>query len=531
MASLTAVTDEVDQTSWRPSVNHWLIALSVTVPTFMEVLDGSIANVALNHIAGSMSASYSEATWVLTSYLIANAVVLPLTAWLGDRFGRKRFLLACIFLFTIASFLCGIAVNLPMLLVTRVLQGLAGGGLVPISQAILMESFPAKLQGVAMAFFGFGVVVAPIAGPIIGGWLTDSYSWRWCFYINIPFGIFSIWAIQQTVEDPPWVRNSDPGPLDLLGFAALAIWLGCQETFLDKGQENDWFSSRLIRWMAVLAVAGFIIFLVRELRAKNPMVELRIFRDRYFSVAAVLIFITGFLIYAVSLATPQFLQLLMHYTALTAGVATSPLGLGSMVAMVVVGRLANKVEMRVLVASGFLAFAFGTFKLSGISLNISPWSIFWPQIVAGWATGILFVSLNIAATAPLRQDQVGTATGMLNLMRNVGGSVGIAMVSTFLARRSQAHQSMLARHCTAGNPQLLQRMLSIQGYMAMRMPSSGNGRGPAAGFIYALLQQQASLLAFTDVYRGLTCLALISMLLLLLLRRMKVSGSPKLGGH
>jgi len=243
---------EVDQDHWRPSVNPWLIALSVIVPTFMEVLDTSIANVALDHIAGSMSASYSQATWVLTSYLISNAVVLPLSAWLGNRFQRKRFLLACIFIFTTSSLFCGLSVNLPMLLFMRVIQGIGGGALAPISQAIMMESFPARQQGAAQALFGLGVVVAPVVGPILGGWLTDSYSWRWIFYINIPVGLFAIWAIQKTVEDPPWVVNSEPGPLDATGFVALSLWLGCQEVFLDKGQEDDWFSSKFISWPCLL---------------------------------------------------------------------------------------------------------------------------------------------------------------------------------------------------------------------------------------------------------------------------------------
>ncbi len=534
MASLSATSGAglaLENTRWQPRVNPWLIAISVILPTFMEVLDTSIANVALNHIAGSMSASYSEATWVLTSYLIANAIVLPLTAWLGNRFGRKRFLLSCIMLFTAASFLCGISISLPMLLAMRVLQGLAGGGLMPVSQAILMESFPARLQGAAQALFGFGVVVAPVVGPVIGGWLTDNYSWRWVFYINIPFGALSVWAVQQTVDDPPWVRNSDPGPLDLFGFSALAIWLGCQETFLDKGQENDWFGSHFICWMAVLAVAGFVVFIVRELRADKPMVDLRIFRERNFAVGSVLIFFVGFLLYGIGLATPQFLQLLLGYTALAAGVATSPLGLGAMISMILVGRLAAKVELRVLTVLGYLVFLFGAFRLSGVNLDISPWSVFWPQTLAGLSMGFLFVPVNIAATAPLRRDQVGSATGIINLMRNVGGSVGIAMVSTFLARRAQAHQSMLVQHFTAGNLNLTERATALQHYMAMRMPVSGNGRGPAMGVIYQLLQQQTHLLAFSDIYQGLGLIALGCILLVFLLRRTKAAPGASITGH
>ena len=264
------VSRQQDHELWQPNVNPWLIALAVILPTFMEVLDTTIANVALNNIAGSMSVSYSQATWVLTSYLISNAVVLPLTAWLGNRFQRKRFLLFCIFLFTVSSLLCGLSVNLPMLLFMRVIQGIGGGALAPISQAILMESFPARKQGTAQALFGLGVVVAPVIGPVMGGWLTDSYSWRWIFYINVPIGLIAIWAIQQTVEDPPWVRNSDPGPLDLLGLVALSMWLGCQEVALDKGQEDDWLGSNLIRTMVVLAASDSSSLWRESLKLRVP---------------------------------------------------------------------------------------------------------------------------------------------------------------------------------------------------------------------------------------------------------------------
>jgi DHA2 family multidrug resistance protein len=521
MASAARLSQDVEHELWQPSVNPWLIALSVIVPTFMEVLDTSIANVALNHIAGSMSASYSQATWVLTSYLISNAVVLPLTAWLGNRFQRKRFLLSCIFLFTLASLFCGLSVNLPMLLVMRVVQGIGGGALAPISQAILMESFPPRQQGAAQALFGLGVVVAPVIGPVLGGWLTDSYSWRWIFYINIPFGIFAMWAIQKTVEDPPWVLNSDPGPLDVMGFTALSLWLGCQEVFLDKGQEEDWFSSRFIRLMAVLAVTGFVVFISRELKADKPMVELRIFRVRNFAVGTILIFLTSFLIYAIGLLTPQFLQQLMGYSSLAAGIATSPLGLGAVISMVLVGKLVSKIKPRYILVFGFLIFGLAAFRLSRISLDIAPWTVFWPQVLAGAAMGFLFIPINMAGTAPLRRDQIGSATGTLNLMRNVGGSVGIALVSTFLARRSQVHQNMMVQHLTVGNHLLMQRMQGIRGFMFLRMPSSGDGRAPSLAVLYRILQQQAHLLAFTDVYEGLSVLAVGAVLIVYLLREVR----------
>jgi len=513
---------QLEHAAWRPAVNPWLIALAVIIPTFMEVLDTSIANVALNNIAGSMSASYSQATWVLTSYLISNAIILPLTAWLGNRFQRKRFLLACIFIFTVSSLLCGLAVNLPMLLAMRVLQGIGGGALAPISQAILMESFPPKRQGAAQGLFGLGVVVAPVIGPVLGGWLTDSYSWRWIFYINVPIGLIAIWAIHQTVEDPPWVRDSKPGPLDLLGLTALSIWLGCQEVALDKGQEDDWLGSFFIRWMVALAVIGFVTFVWRELKAPRPMVELRIFRDRNLAAGTALIFLTCVLIYAIGLLTPEFLQSLMGYNSLNAGIATAPLGLGAAASMILVSYLVARMDPRLIMLLGFGIFAAAAFIMAHISLAISPWTVFWPQVMAGSALGFLFIPTNMAATAQMRRDQLGSATGSLNLMRNVGGSVGIAMVGTFLARRSQLHQTMLVRHITSENLTLLQTVQGLRGFLHIQLPASGNGLGAALGTVYRIVQQQAWLLAFTDVYEGLAIVAVLSTLLILLVRRVKV---------
>ena len=404
----------------------------------------------------------------------------------------------------------------------RVLQGIGGGALAPISQAILMESFPPKKQGVAQALFGLGVVVAPVVEPVLGGWLTDSYSWRWIFYINVPLGALAIWAIQQTVEDPPWVRNSDPGPFDGLGIIALSLWLGCQEVALDKGQEDDWLSSLFIRWMVVLAVVGFLLFIVRELRAAKPMVELRIFGERNLAAGVALIFVTCVLLYSVGLLTPQFLQQLMGYSSFTAGVATAPLGLGAALSMILVGFLVSKFDPRAIALTGFILFAIAAFALAHITLDVSPWTVFWPQILAGSAIGFLFIPVNLMATASLSRDQLGSATGSMNLMRNVGGSVGIAMVSTFLARRSQVHQTMLGSHITSENLTFYQMALGMRGYFAVHLAAAGNGPGPALGALYRILQQQSWLLAFVDVYEGLGFLAVVSTLLLLALRKVKV---------
>jgi DHA2 family multidrug resistance protein len=518
---VASYSGELEHELWQPAVNPWLIALAVILPTFMEVLDTSIANVALNHIAGSMSASYSQATWVLTSYLISNAVILPLTAWLGNRFQRKRFLLFCIFLFTLSSFLCGLSVTLPMLLVMRVFQGIGGGALAPISQAILMESFPARKQGLAQAVFGLGVVVAPVIGPVLGGWLTDSYSWRWIFYINIPFGLFAFWAIQQTVEDPPWVKHSKPGPLDVIGLVALSVWLGCQEIFLDKGQEDDWLGSRFIRTMMVLAVGGFLLFLWRELKTDKPMVDLSLFRQRAFAVGGALIFISSLLMYGIGLLTPQFLQLLMGYTSMWAGIVTAPLGIGAAISMIVVSLLVRRFDARTILVGGLVLIAFACFRLSGNSLQIGPWNVFWPLIFAGFAMGLLFVPINVVGTAPLRRDQIGSATGTYNLMRNVGGSVGISWVSTLLVRRSQVHQTLLAANLTPSDPLFQRTLRGLQGFYSVHNVARGDCQSHAMATMYGMLQQQAYLLAFRDAFQVLALVGLSTIPLIFLLRKVR----------
>ena len=507
MATAVLQAEETDHALWQPSVNPWLIAISVILPTFMEVLDTSIANVALRHIAGSMAASYSQATWVLTSYLIANAIILPLTAWLGNRFQRKRFLLFCIVLFTLSSLLCGLSVSLPMLLFMRVLQGLGGGALAPISQAILMESFPPKRQGAAQAVFGLGVVVAPVIGPVLGGWLTDSYSWRWIFYINVPIGILAIWAIQQTVEDPPWVRKSKPGPFDAIGIIALSLWLG----------------SALIRWMIVLAIVGFVVFLIRELKADKPMVDLRIFRERNLAVGTALIFLSSILMYGIGLLTPQFLQQLMGYTSFWAGIATAPLGLGAAFSMIIVGILVSRLDARSLTAAGFIVFTVAALMLSRINLSIGMLTVFWPELVAGLAMGFLFVPVNIAATAPLRRDELGTATGCINLMRNVGGSVGIATVSTFIARRAQFHQTVLSGDITAGSASVLQSVAGPMRYAFAHIAGPANSIGAALGLLYQIMLQQAALLSFRDNFLGLAAVSCLGFILVFALRRTRAS--------
>ena len=410
-----------------------------------------------------------------------------------------------------------------MLLVMRVLQGIGGGALAPISQAILMESFPPRKQGIAQALFGLGVVVAPVVGPVLGGWLTDSYSWRWIFYINIPFGLMAMWAIQQTVEDPPWVRDSNPGPLDTLGLVALSLWLGCQEIFLDKGQEDDWFGSQFIRLMAVLAVSGFLVFVWRELRAEKPMVDLRLFAVRNFC----------------RLHRSHLSHLcahLQHRPAHSAVPATAPglfiPGVGHRHRAAWRGRGhfhgpgrrdgAQDRSARLMLVFGFLVLRACRLSVCRKSISaINAWTVFWPQILAGSAMGFLFVPVNYPGTAPLRRDQIGSATGTMSLMRNVGGSVGIAWVSTLLARRSQVHQTMLGEHLTSDNLLLLQDLRGMRGFLSIQCASFGNGAPQALAAVYRILQQQAYLMAFRDVFQDLVLISLAAILLVFMLRETK----------
>ena len=433
---------------WKPSFNPWLIALAVMLATFMEVLDTSVANVALPHISGNLSASNEEATWVLTSYLVSNAIVLPATGWFSSFFGRKRFLVTCIVIFTAASALCGAATSLGTLIFARVLQGAGGGALQPIAQSVLLESFPPEKRGSAMAVYGLGIVVAPIIGPTLGGWITDNYSWRWIFYINLPVGILAVLLANMFVEDPPYVRNRKPGRIDYIGFGLMAIGLAALQLVLDKGQEDDWFSSNFIVTAAVISVIALIAFIIWELMTDEPIVDLRIFANRNFTVGCVLIATVGIVLYGTIALLPLFLQTLLGYPALQSGLAVSPRGFGSIVSMIIVGRLVGKIDGRYLVMFGFAVLAYSTHVLAGLNLNIASIDVVWPNIINGFAMGFVFVPLTTMAMGTLSNEQIGNASGIYNLMRNTGGSIGIAMMTTFLARGAQSHQATMVSHMT-----------------------------------------------------------------------------------
>jgi len=486
----------------------------------MEVLDTSVANVALPHIAGNLSATTEESTWVLTSYLVSNAIILPATNWLGRFFGRKRFLIVCIVIFTLSSALCGAAASLGMLIVARILQGAGGGALQPIAQAILLESFPPEKRGSAMAIYGLGIVVAPIIGPTLGGWITDNYSWRWIFYINVPVGILAVFMANTFIEDPPYIKNQRPGRIDYVGFAVMAIALGTLQLVLDKGQEEDWFASRLITAGLIFTILMFIIFIVWELRSKEPIVNLRVLVNRNFAVGTMLMTVMGVVLYGTIALLPLFLQTLMGYPALQSGLAVSPRGFGSVASMLIVGRLVNKIDGRYLIMFGFIVLTLSTYMFSDINLQISMGSIVWPGVINGFALGFVFVPLTTMAMGTLTNEQMGNASGVFNLMRNTGGSIGIAAMTTMLSRGVQVHQAAMVSHLTPYDPAFQQSMQRITGAMATQSDPVTAGQ-QAAGVMYGTLLRQASVMSYIDNFRLLAFLCLLCVPAVFLFRRVK----------
>ncbi len=484
---------------WHPSVNPWIIAMSVMLATFMEVLDTTVVSVALPNMAGGLSSTNEEATWVLTSYLVANAIVLPASSWFSLRFGRKRFLLICTGLFTLGSLICGIAPSMPVLIIARLMQGAGGGALMPLSQAILLESFPRRLHGMAMAAFGVGVVVAPVVGPLVGGWLTDNYSWRWMFYINIPVGVLAILLMSRFVEDPPYIKNAKPGKIDVTGFAFLAIWLATLQIVLDKGQQEDWFASTWISWFTFISVVAMVALIMRELNIPEPIVDLRVFKNRNFWVANSLTAVVSAGMYSALAMVPLFVQTLLGYTSLSSGVATAPRGLGAMIAMPIVGKLMSYVDGKWLSMLGIVLMAVSTFMFGSINLDIAMVSLVWPNLLQGFGMAFVMVPLMAISVGTLSQEKIGNASGIFNLTRNLAGSIGISISTTALARMAQAHQADMVSHMSSYEPIFRERLFAFQDGM-----SSYAGAPQAKLLAYAvmnnLLLQQSTLKAFIDIF-------------------------------
>jgi len=490
--------------AWRPRFNPWLIALTVTLASFMEVLDTSIANVALPHIAGSVSASEDEATWVLTSYLVSNAIILPLSGWFSLLIGRKRFYMACVLVFTLSSFLCGIAPSLGLLVLFRVLQGVGGGGLQPSEQAILADTFLPKQRGMAFAIYGIAVVTAPAIGPTLGGWITDNFSWRWIFFINIPVGIVSLFLTNFMVDDPPYFikeraeRRKSGLRVDYWGIIFIAIGLGFLQMLLDKGERDDWLASNFIRVCAFLSISGLILAVYWELREKDPVVDLSLLKNRNFAIAAFLMFMVGVVLLGSTVLIPQYLQLIMGYSATDAGLAISPGGLLVMCLLPFVGIMLSKIEARWLIAVGLVITSLALLHMTTFNTNIDFKYAVLARCFQAAGLAFLFVPINTAAYAFVPRNKNNAASGLINLARNIGGSVGISLVTTILDRRSQFHQVRLVERVTPLDPRFNQALQSAQGAFR-NFGSSPGGDGPYA-LIMRSLQRQAETLSYIDCF-------------------------------
>jgi MFS transporter, DHA2 family, multidrug resistance protein len=508
-----------------PEINPWLIAIAVMSSTFMEVLDTTVVNVSLPHIAGSLSSTIDEATWTLTSYLVANAIILPMTGWLASTFGRKRLLMMSVTGFTVASFFCGLAPTLPFLIVFRVIQGACGGGLQPLSQAILLESFPPEKRGQAMGFWALGIVVAPMLGPVAGGWLTDNYSWRWVFYINIPIGILAMLLTQAFVFDPVYLRKKAMG-IDYWGIGLLVLGMGSLQIMLDKGQEDDWFSSRFITSLAILAVVGITALIIRELSADHPIIDLSVFKYRSYAIGTFLMTAIGFVLYGSTVLLPLLMQELLGYSATHAGVTNLPRGFASFLFMPLIGILTGKVDSRKLLGVGLLVSAFAMFRLSRLTLDVGFWNFWWPLAMQGAALGLVFVPLTTVTNDPVPRERMGNATSIFNLMRNVGASIGISMVETLQFRHLQTHINVLAKHVNAENP------LAIRTISSMRALFISQGKDPATATrqahaaLWGSVQQQAAMLSYNDVFLFLAIIFLAMFPLIFLMAKPRKGGSP-----
>lgn len=504
--------------AWRPRVSPWLVAASVVLATFMQVLDVTVIMVALPHIAGGMAATSTEATWTLTSYLVANGIVVPLSGWLALRFGRKRLIMLCTAVFTVASMICGLAPNLTVLVLARIFQGAGSGAMVPAAQAVLLESFPLAQRGMAMAVFGLVVVLAPIIGPTLGGWLTDAYSWRWTFYINLPVGLLALYLMARYLEDPPWIRPENAGRLDTAGLAYLVLWIGSLQIVLDKGQQADWFASRWITILTLLSAAGAIAFVVRELRVPEPMVDLRVFGDRNFTTGSVAVAVLSWVLLASGAMLPQFLQMLMGYTAELSGWASSPRGLGVLMVTPLAGYLTSRVDARLLAALGFFLMALGNYMFGNISLEIAMGNIVAANIVQGMGMGFIFAPLTTLAMATLRNEQMGNASGLFNLVRNVVGGIGISATTTYIVRSAQRHQVFLVAHLTPYDAAYQQRMACMRAALGA-LTGSAQAESKAYAAIYGLVLQQAHLAAYVDAWRWLALGALLGLPALAAMKR------------
>jgi MFS transporter, DHA2 family, multidrug resistance protein len=480
-------------------INPWIVTCAVMSATFMEVLDTTVVNVAIPHIAGNLSSTTDEGTWAVTSYLVSNAIVLPMSGWLANFFGRRRMLITCVLGFALTSLLCGLATSLEGLIFFRVLQGLTGGGMVPLAQSIMLESFPPKKHGIAMAAYGVGILFAPIIGPTLGGWITDNYSWRWIFYINVPIGLLSVVMMARYVWDPPYVKRPK-GRIDYWGILFLALGFGALQIVLDTGQKNDWFASQQIRVFTFICVFGLVGMVVRELMAEHPIMDIRALKERTFAAGVFLMTTLGFVLYGSLILLPIYLQTLLGYPALDAGLAMSPRGVSSLLVMPLVGVLTSRTDPRKLVACGLSIGAFSMWQLSRLSLDAGFWDILWPQVVQGISLAFLFVPLAAASMSHIAKHKMGNASAIFNLMRNIGGSLGIAAMTTLLSRRQQFHQNRLIENITPYDLDVRIMMEQMKAYFMSRGSDAYTATKQATGAIYGMVQKHAAMMSFVDAF-------------------------------
>ena len=515
---------------WRPKYNPWIIALTVTLATFMEVLDTSIANVALPHIAGGLSASQDESTWVLTSYLVSNAIVLPISAWLSVLVGRKRFYMTCVALFTISSFLCGFAPTLGMLVLFRIMQGFGGGGLATSEQSILADTFSPEKRGMAFAVYGMAVVLAPAIGPTLGGWITDNFSWRWIFYINVPVGLLSLYLTQKIVEDPPYIaverKKMLGNPIDKIGLGLITVGIGCLQIVLDKGQEDDWFSSRFITSLTICSVVALVWFVVNEWNHRNPILDVQLLRRRNFATSTLMMFVLGMVLFGTTVLIPQFLQVQMGYTAEQAGKALSMGALVLIFMMPIVGRLVTRVDPRFLVAFGFLGIGLALYHMTILNMGIDFKTAAMMRVYQTIFMAFIFIPINTLSYVGMPPNKSNQISGITNLARNIGGSIGISLLSTFLLRLAQRHQVYLVAHTGISDPVFAQRVAGLTQTFA----SQGSAPNVATSQAYTMLSRmvagQATTLAYIDIIStGAVAVACLAPLVFLM-KRPKRGAAP-----
>jgi DHA2 family multidrug resistance protein len=527
---------------WRPRINPWIVAMTVTLATFMEVLDSSIANVALPHIAGGLGATQDEATWVLTAYLVANAIILPAGAYMTTFIGRKKFYMICVALFGISSALCGLAPTLPLLVFCRILQGIGGGGLAPSEQAILADTFPPAKRGQAFAMYGLAVVCAPAIGPTLGGFITDRFDWRWIFFLNVPICILSLFLTSRIVEDPPYVKKqvaeSQKGgiKLDFLGFGLLGLTFGSLEFILDKGQEDDWFSSHLIAFFTIAAIVAFIAMIWWELRqlrtGHRPILNLTLFYRRNFAISFTLMFVLGFALYGTTVLIPQFVQTLLGYTAELAGLVLSPAGLMMMAMMPVVGFLVGRVDPRKLIAYGFIMLTLALIQMHTMNLGVSYGYLVFLRCFQASGLAFLFIPINTIAYIGVKQSENNDVSGLTNLARNIGGSCGTAFMATMLTRRTATHENNMVRNLTTGNPAFMNQVAKLKGMFGGHTggnPMVGAGSHTAQAYIYNQLHRQATMLGYLDVIQYLAVFCACMLPLLFFIPRPPKHASPSAG--